>query len=118
MSCAGYRAGRVGRPKLWSAFKTHLRLAAEQATALDGAVELFLFSDGYAGLQMIGAETANLCLLTREERLARTGGWDGLLRDLCSASPHLARRLHDAEAWNRPLAIARVPYGFVHRRAP
>jgi flavin-dependent dehydrogenase len=96
-------------------FKTHLHLSPDQAAALRGAVELLLFSDSYAGLQMIAADTANLCLLVNKVRLARAGGWDGLLKDLCDSSPHLARRLRGAEAWPRPLAIAQVPYGFVHR---
>lgn len=102
-------------PEAFVGFKTHLLLSAEQTAALDGGVELILFSDAYAGLQIVGADTANLCLVTREERLVRAGGWDGLLADLCSASPHLAHRLHESKAWPRPLAVARVPYGFIHR---
>jgi flavin-dependent dehydrogenase len=95
--------------------KTHLRLTAAQAAELDGAVELMLFPDAYAGLQMVTRETANLCLVVAEERFALARGWQGLLAELARACPSLARRLDGARGWDRPLAIARTPYGFMHR---
>jgi flavin-dependent dehydrogenase len=83
-------------------------------------VEVILFTDGYAGLQLVEGGRANLCLLVHRDRLARVGGtWEALLADLRGASPHLDARLDGAEALlERPLTIARVPYGFVHTHAP
>ncbi len=99
-------------------FKLHWHLAAAQRDALAAHVELILLKDGYAGLQMVEDGRANLCLLVQETRLARAGGtWDGLLDDLLRAEPHLRARLAGAKAADRPLSIARVPYGFVHRAA-
>ena len=100
-------------------FKTHLRLAPRQAAALAGHVELILFRDGYAGLQMIEGGQANLCLLIDRARLVAAGGaWDGLLEALTAECGHLRRRLDGAAGWPKPLAIAGVPYGFVHAAAP
>ena len=97
-------------------FKTHLRLEKGQRDALAGHVELVLLPDGYAGLQSVESGMANLCLLVARERLLRAGGsWEGLLADLRASEPHLRARLAGAEpVMPRPLAIARVPYGYVH----
>lgn len=96
-------------------FKTHLRPRPEQAVALRGAIELVLFADAYAGLQMIEDGQANLCLLADRARFQRAGStWEGLLAGLLAESPHLRARLEEAAFWPRPLAIARVPYGYVH----
>ena len=96
-------------------FKTHLRLAPAQSAALEGVVELILFRDGYAGLQPVEGGQANLCLLIDRARLSREGGtWDGLLAGLLAECGHLRRRLAGADGWPKPLAIARVPYGYVH----
>jgi flavin-dependent dehydrogenase len=95
-------------------FKLHLTLAPEQARAVSGTIELILFRDTYAGLQPIEGGLANLCLVTPQSRLAACGGWEGLLASLSRENPHLARRLEGATGWPKPLAIARVPYGFVH----
>jgi flavin-dependent dehydrogenase len=97
-------------------FKTHLRLTPQQTAALQGAIELILFADGYAGLQMIEGGKANLCLLASRKRFIAAGAtWDGLQTDLLADSPHLRTRLQGATAWPKPLAIARVPYGYVYQ---
>lgn len=98
-------------------FKMHLTPSPATRLALRGAVEVLLFRGGYAGLQLIERDRANLCLLVRRERLQAAGGtWDGLLDDLCRESPHLAARLEGGAAlFERPLTVSRVPYGFVHR---
>lgn len=97
-------------------FKMHYRLVPAVAAAVAGHVEVVLFPGGYAGLQCVEGGVANLCLLIRRE-LARDG-WDGVLRHLAATCPHLAARLDGAVAqWPRPLSVAGVPYGFVHRPA-
>lgn len=103
------------------AFKVYLSLAPGETDALRGHVEVVLFDGGYAGLLLVEEETANLSLIVSARELERAGGsWDGLLQALISACPHLAQRLRGAtQRLARPLAISRLPYGFVHapRRA-
>ena len=86
---------------------------------LRGFVEIALFRDGYAGLQLVEGGRLNLCALVRRRRLEECGGsWHRLLPALLAESPHLARRLADARpCLERPLAVAGLPYGFVHRAA-
>jgi flavin-dependent dehydrogenase len=101
-------------------FKTYFRLAPEQRAALAGRVELILFEGGYAGLQLVEREQANLCFLVSPERFRRAGGaFAPLLADLADESPHLARRLAGAiPLLDRPLAISNMPYGFLWRPGP
>lgn len=97
-------------------FKTHLRLSPGQMAALGDAVEVVMFPGGYAGMQPIEGGLANLCLLMRQEAFAAAGGsWEGVRAHLAAHCPHLAGRLQGStEVMPRPLAISRVPYGFVH----
>ncbi len=98
-------------------FKTYYALTKRHSADLAGHVEVILFAEGYAGLQLVEGGRANLCLLVRRTRLQRAGGsWDRLRDDLCAESAHLRARLDGATSMlPRPLAIAGVPYGFVHR---
>lgn len=98
-------------------FKCYFRLAASQQAALADHIEVMLFADGYAGLQLVEGDLANLCLLVRRQRFEQVGKrWEGLLDWLCTTTPHLGERLTSAEAQlERPLTIAGLPYGFVHR---
>lgn len=100
-------------------FKMHWRLSRQGLAELGSAIELVVFGQGYAGLQRVGADAANLCLVVRREHLVRLGGdWDALLADLLR-EPALARRLADAEPlFAKPLAIANLPYGYVHAARP
>ncbi len=86
--------------------KMYYRLSEPQRAALEGAVELVLFPGGYAGLQLVEGDIANLCLLTRDA----AGGMAGAI----ARAPHLRTRLAGAEPLlARPLAIANLPYGMV-----
>jgi flavin-dependent dehydrogenase len=104
---------RAGAASTHIGLKLHLRLAAARQAALERHVELVLFDGGYAGLQPIEDGLANLCLLVTRDRFARAGhDWRGLVATV----PHLARRLAGATAArSRPLAIYRVPFGFLQR---
>ncbi len=106
-------------PEKLIGFKLHLRLAPAQVAALRGHVEVILFDAGYAGLQLIENDTANLCLLVDRSRFdASRQDWTALLSDLSRGCPHLARRLEGADIpQDRPLTIFRVPYGYVHADA-
>ncbi|MBA2934331.1 NAD(P)-binding protein [Sphingomonas sp. CGMCC 1.13654] len=100
-------------------FKTYWRLGAAATAGLRGHIEILLFPDGYAGLQLVEGGLANLCLLVRKSRFTEMGGgWSALLNALLKL-PRFALRLADGEQiLEKPLAIAGVPYGFVHRASP
>ncbi len=101
------------------ALKMHFRLRESQMEALRGQVELLAFEGGYAGLQLVEGQLANLCLVVRLERFAKeTHHYDALLRTLRRELPHLAKRLEGAEQCaERPCAVAKIPYGHVLRAA-
>ncbi|MBS3961049.1 MAG: electron transfer flavoprotein [Sandarakinorhabdus sp.] len=111
--------GRDGRGTLNQqlGFKCYLRLSPGQRAELSGHVELILFEGGYAGLQMVERDAANLCFLVSPDRWHRAGGdFAALLACLGANVPHLARRLEGAvPLLDRPLAISGVPYGFLFR---
>lgn len=97
--------------------KSYFRLVPLQQQALRQFVEIALFRGGYAGLQTVEGGLTNLCLLVRRGRFADVGhNWQGLLGSLMAENMHLRERLTGAiDQLARPLAIAGVPYGFVHR---
>jgi menaquinone-9 beta-reductase len=98
-------------------FKMYFRMRADQAVAIDQRIVLTLFGGGYAGLQPVEGDRANLCLVVRRSRFATLGhDWIRLLAAIASEVPSFGLRLAGAEAaWPRPLAIAGIPYGFVAR---
>ena len=99
--------------------KLHWRLAPEETRALRSHVELSLFRDGYAGLELVEGDAANLCLVVRKSRFAQLDqSWEALLAAIRIEAPLLDQRLRRAEAcWDRPLAIYGIPYGYVRRAA-
>lgn len=104
-----------GRQNDLIAFKLHWRLSAASLSALGPCVELFLFPGGYAGIEPVEYGILNLCLVVQRRHFARLGGsWDRLLSALRADFLPLHQTLAGAEAcWDRPLAIASIPYGFV-----
>lgn len=102
-------AGLVG-------LKMYYALTAVQTEMLRHHVELMLFPEGYAGLQLVEADRAVLCVLLPAVRLRQVAGrWDRLLDLMMDECPLLRDRLLGAQALlERPLAIAGLPYGFVH----
>lgn len=112
----GWRRPAGAQPDLVG-FKLHWRLRPQQTQALARRVHLCLFPGGYAGFEPVEAGLANLCLLVRRKSLDAHGGrWDLLLAAIRTACPALDARLQGAEpCWDRPLAIAGLPYGYVRR---
>lgn len=94
-------------------FKMHWRLPPDALRDLGSAIELFLFGQGYAGLQRVGVDGANLCLVVNRRHFTSLGGsWEALLGDLLR-NDMLRRRLDGAEPlMAKPLAIANLPYGY------
>jgi len=111
-------AGRESGDADWGmvGFKAYFELDPAQRRTLEGAVEIVMFDGGYAGLQLIEDGRANLCLLVRAGHFAELGhGWPELFARLMT-EPHLARRLTGAQPCEaKPLAIARLPFGFLRR---
>lgn len=109
----------VARPRLGAelvGLKTYLALGPEQGLELAGTVELVLFAGGYAGLMPVEAGRAVLCWLMPRALLRRLDAWPAALEWLLGACPHLARRLGGSVSLlARPVAVAGIPYGFLHR---
>jgi flavin-dependent dehydrogenase len=101
-------------------FKIHYSLAQRQRRLLDGAVEVYLFAGGYAGLQMVEGGAANLCLVATRKCFEAVGkSWPGLLDHVGRETPRLMDRLEGAApVFERPLSIFQIPYGFVHSPHP
>lgn len=97
--------------------KMYYRLAPAEKTALARHVELILFAGGYAGLEPVEEDKANLCLVVTKQQFARCGkNWDDLLKEISAGAPLLAQRLVDAQpCLPRPLSIFNIPYGFVYQ---
>lgn len=93
-------------------FKMHWRAATSIRAALDGCIELILFPGGYAGLQLVGQDIANLCLVIRRSDLTALGGrWEDVTRALARLSPTLDAMLQAEPLLDRPLTIANLAYG-------
>lgn len=102
------------------AFKMYFSLAPKQQERLRGFVEIIVYDGGYAGLQMVEGDCANLCtLVTREKLQSLEGRWDRLLDHMAAQSNHLACRLSAAvPLLAHPLAITSIPYGYCVEEHP
>jgi flavin-dependent dehydrogenase len=116
-------AARTGRDADMVGFKMYYALAADQRAALRHHVELILFPGGYVGLQLVEQDRAVLCALMPAARVRAGGGHrDSVIDALTDECPHLRERLGGARPLlDRPLAVAGLPYGYLHaadRSAP
>jgi 2-polyprenyl-6-methoxyphenol hydroxylase-like FAD-dependent oxidoreductase len=107
---------RTSRGRCLVGLKMYYDLNSQQADALRQHVELILFSDGYAGLQLVEGDRAVLCMLVSDTLIkAVNGQWNAMLDALMVQCPHLRDRLSDARALlERPLSVANIPYGYVY----
>ena len=105
------------RKKDFIGFKMHFRLTPVQCAALRGCVEIVLFHGGYAGLELVENDSANLCFLVEKDIYTECGKtWPGLIFWLTGEAPHLMARLGDAvPLWLRPLTIYNIPYGYIYK---
>jgi len=104
-------APRATRNNALVGLKMYYTLTPDQAAALRHHVELMLFPGGYAGLQPVEDDRAVLCALLPANSVRKSDGIDRLVDDC----PHLAQRLSGARALlDHPLAVAGLPYGYVH----
>ncbi|HET6609506.1 MAG TPA: FAD-dependent monooxygenase [Rhodopila sp.] len=98
--------------------KQYLHLSDRARVLLGEATELTLFPGGYAGLQPVEASRTALCIAVRRDTFQSHGGtWDQLLAEICRLCPRFAALLTESRPiLPKPLAVAGVPYGFLHRR--
>lgn len=95
-------------------FKLHWLLDPAQKAALRGCMELFLFRGGYGGLSLVESDFANLCLVVQRRVLRALGGWPQLLKSIRGECELIEERLAGGQpAWDRPLAISSIPYGYM-----
>jgi flavin-dependent dehydrogenase len=105
---------RPGTQAGWIGAKLHLRLAAPLR-----AVILLPFPGGYAGLQPSGDGAANLCAAIGPGQAAALHDAAGFIALVRAGAPLAAALLAGAAPlMPRPLAVAGVPYGFLHRDGP
>ena len=109
------RAWTLGRGCV--GFKMHWRLLPEQEAALGPGIELFVYPNGYAGLQPIEGGVANLCLVINATTFQTIGAsFVAALGHLRQLIPTLDERLREATPlWANPASIARLPYGYLCR---
>jgi flavin-dependent dehydrogenase len=102
----------------WLGLKMPFTLTAAARTTLGAAIELYVYQGFYAGLQALPGAQANLCIAVPKPIFIAAGAtWSGLIETMQVTSPVLASRLQGARAQrDRPLAIARIPYGYLARR--
>ncbi|ETX00909.1 MAG: hypothetical protein ETSY2_38190, partial [Candidatus Entotheonella gemina] len=108
---------RMGREANAVGFKRHVKLPASVMSELEGRIELFIFSGGYAGLSLVEGGLANFCFILDRHIVKTVGsGWEQLIHYLTRQNTRLQDLLDVAKwQWHKPLAIANIPYGFVYR---
>ena len=91
--------------------RVRLQPSAVLARLIGDAVELHLFSGGYAGVALQEDGRVNVCMAVHRSVMQAAGAPADLLRALGDAHPHLGERL---AAWDgsAPDAVANVPYGW------
>jgi flavin-dependent dehydrogenase len=108
---------REGKQNEYIGFKMYFELTPDQSSELSNHVEITLFRGGYAGLEPVEGGQANLCLVVSKKQYASIGKkWDNLLSHMMKSTPQLAKRLTGAQAaWDKPLSIFGIPYGYVYQ---
>ena len=98
--------------------KSYYRLSPSAAAELAGAVDVIFFPGGYLGIQPVETGEANACLVVSRACLAQLGGDPWAVFDhVARSSEHAGALLAGAErTLAKPLAVGRVPYGYVRTR--
>jgi flavin-dependent dehydrogenase len=116
----GVKRAAPGRQSDYLALKMYYRFNKKKTEHLRWVTELILLKECYLGLMLVEDDRVNFCFVISEERFAKGGGtWQGVLQQFSSESDYVAAYLEGAvPLLDRPLAISRVPYGFVHNPSP
>jgi len=98
-------------------FKLQLRVRASALASLDDVVQLMMFDGGYIGAIIVEEEIVTLCWVMHSALLQRIGAdWQAQAAYFARQSPILAALLDGAKPrWNKPVAIAAIPYGYLRR---
>jgi len=94
--------------------RTVLHVSLERASQLETAIELHLFTGGYAGLLRLEDGTVNFCLSVSRARFAASDGVADVIARIAAENPRLAHRL-EPDIPRRWDTIAQVPYGWSAR---
>jgi menaquinone-9 beta-reductase len=102
-----------------TSFKLHLRVSAANAAKLRNLVHLTIFPGGYGGACLVEGGIVAMCWVMEQELLRRIGAaWQAQAIHLSLQSDFFGDLLAHAQAlWEKPVAVAAIPYGFVRRRA-
>jgi flavin-dependent dehydrogenase len=106
---------RAGAPTV--AFKMQLDVSPATAASLSDLVQLVVLSGGYGGACLIEGGIATICwVINRDTQPEMPVTWDAHAQFLARCSRFFAELLSGATPrWNRPVAIAAIPYGFLRR---
>lgn len=98
-------------------FKMHWKLSPRSIEALQNKVSIIWFDGGYAGLELVENDIANLCLVVTKQRFGEVGKqWELLLASIRHEVPSLDNSLMAATPhWQGPLAVYGIPYGYVYK---
>jgi flavin-dependent dehydrogenase len=100
-------------------FKLQLRVSGSARALLDDVVQLMMFDGGYIGAIVVEEEFVTLCWVMHSALLQRIGAdWGAQAAYFAQQSPLLAELLDGAKPrWNKPVAVAAIPYGYLRREA-
>jgi flavin-dependent dehydrogenase len=99
------------------AFKMQLRVTPAVAAMLEDLVQLATFPGGYAGVCLVEGGIATICwVIDRDVAGEAAITWDEHTAFLAQRSDFFATLLADAAPlWDKPVAVAAIPYGFLRR---
>ncbi|WP_052699439.1 NAD(P)/FAD-dependent oxidoreductase [Hyphomicrobium sp. 99] len=100
-------------------FKMHLRPTDAACTALIGSVHLIAFAGGYLGLCMVEDGTLSIAWIINSQILQLIGtSWATQSSYFAKQSPIFDELTAGAApAWEKPLAVSGLPYGFMRSAA-
>jgi flavin-dependent dehydrogenase len=99
------------------AFKMQLTVTPAAAAMLENVVQLAMFNGGYAGVCLVEGGIATICwVIDRDVAGDAVVAWDDHAAFLAERSKFFAALLGGATPlWDRPVAVAAIPYGFLRR---
>jgi flavin-dependent dehydrogenase len=108
------------RPKgSMASFKLQLSVSAATAIMLRNLVHLTIFPGGYVGACLVEGGIVTICWVIEQELLSKIGAaWQAQASHLSLQSEFFGDLLAHAQAlWEKPAAVAAIPYGFLRRHA-
>ena len=90
--------------------RRHRFVSSADAADLDGCVEIYLFKDGYCGVNGVEDGAVNVCLLADDSWLASLPSpkWEAVAVEMGRLNPSLGKRLLSLRPDGDPLAVARI----------